>query len=142
MRFGDTPLADAEGAILAHSHRFPGRALKKGRRLSVEDIQVLRGSGLTSVVCARLDPGDVLEDVAANTLARAVSGDRVTVSAPFTGRCNLFAETAGLVVYDGERVNGFNLVDEAITLGVVPPFSAVEKGQMVATLKIIPFALS
>ena len=53
----------------------------------------------------------------------------------FTGRCNIFAEEDGLVVYDPRRLDGFNLVDEAITLGVVPPFQAVTKGQMVATLK-------
>ena len=34
MKFGPVPLADAEGAILAHSIRWDGGALKKGRVLA------------------------------------------------------------------------------------------------------------
>jgi molybdenum cofactor cytidylyltransferase len=52
----------------------------------------------------------------------------------------LHAETGGVLVFDRERVDRLNLVDEAITLGTLPPFSVVEPRQMVATVKIIPFA--
>ena len=34
MIFGDLPVDDAVGAILAHSIKAPGIAYKKGRRLS------------------------------------------------------------------------------------------------------------
>ena len=142
MQFGDFPLDDALDAILAHSHRLPEKALKKGRRLTVDDIEILRAVGRTSIVCAKIEDGDILEDDAANQLAKAATGDGLTTAVAFTGRCNIFADADGLVVYDPRRLNGFNLVDESITLGVVPPFQAVTKGQMVATLKIIPFALA
>lgn len=141
MIFGDTPLNDAEGAVLAHSLRLEARSLKKGRVLSAEDVAVLRDAGYPSVVAARLEPGDVAEDAAADRLAAAVAGDGTTVSAAFTGRANLYAESAGVVVYDPMRLDAFNLVDEAITLALVPPFQAVEPGQMVGTLKIISFAV-
>lgn len=141
MKFGEFPLDDVEGAILAHSHRLPERALKKGRRLSLEDIQTLRDAGYDQVVCAKIEDGDILEDDAADQLAAAVLGGNLSKAVAFTGRCNLFAEVDGLVIYDPRRLDGFNLVDESITLGVVPPFQSVSKGQMVATLKIIPFAL-
>ena len=59
---------------------------------------------------------------------------------PFTGRANLFAKARGLLVFEPERVDRLNLVDEAITLGTLPPFTMVEPRQMVATVKIIPFA--
>ena len=141
MKFGEFPLSEAKNAILAHSHRLPERALKKGRRLTPEDIDTLRAAGYKTVVCAKIEDGDILEDDAANQLAGAVSGPLLSKAVAFTGRCNLFAEADGLVIYDPQRLNGFNLVDESITLGVVPPFQNVTKGQMVATLKIIPFAL-
>jgi molybdenum cofactor cytidylyltransferase len=141
MKFGNFPLNEAKGAILAHSHRLPERALKKGRRLSAEDVMVLRSAGYRRVVCAQIEASDLLEDDAADQLAAAVCGTNLSKAAAFTGRCNLFAETDGLVIYDPQRLNGFNLVDESITLGVVPPYQMVTKGQMVATLKIIPFAL-
>ena len=45
-----------------------------------------------------------------------------------------------MLALDRERVDRLNLVDEAITLGTLPPFTVVEPRQMVATIKIIPFA--
>ncbi|MFL5266055.1 MAG: NTP transferase domain-containing protein [Stellaceae bacterium] len=140
MRFGEVPVSDAEGAILAHSLKLGTRALKKGRRLSREDVEVIAGSGLSTVTVARLDPGDVGEDEAAERVAAAVIGAGISLAAPFTGRANLFAETRGLLVFDRDRIDRLNLVDEAITIGTLPPFAAVEPRQMVATVKIIPFA--
>jgi molybdenum cofactor cytidylyltransferase len=142
MKFGDMPLAEAEGAILAHSVRLAGRSLKKGRVLAADDIAALRSAGRTSVVAARIEPGDVHEDAAANALAAALKGKHVRAAAAFTGRANLFAEVAGVVDYDLAQLDRFNLVDEAVTLALVPRFDAVEAGQMIGTLKIIPFAVA
>ncbi len=141
MIFGECPVEEAEGAILAHSRRLPDRALKKGRALTAADIAELRAAGYERIVCARLGPDDMPEDDAADLLAEAARGENLSRAAAFTGRCNLFAEADGIAVYDSGRLDRFNLVDEAITLGVVPPFQRVARGQMVATLKIIPFAL-
>jgi len=142
MQFGPIPLAEAEGAILAHGIRLDGRALKKGRVLSAEDVAALVQAGHTSVVAARLEPGDVPEDTAAARIARAIAGDNLTQSAAFTGRCNLFAAQRGLVVVDTERLDRLNLIDEAVTVATVAPFSLVEPRQMVGTVKIIPFAVA
>ena len=141
MEFGEIPTDTAEGAILAHSHRLESRVLKKGRVLSRDDVRDLLGAGHKSVVCARLGENDMAEDDAANLLAEAVSGSNLTRSEAFTGRVNLYAKEAGVVVYEPDRLDGFNLVDEAVTLGVVPAYQAVAAGQMVATLKIIPFGV-
>ncbi len=43
-------------------------------------------------------------------------------------------------MFEPERLDRLNLVDEAVTLGTLPPFTVVEPRQMVATVKIIPFA--
>lgn len=142
MIFGDTPLEQAEGAVLAHSLRLEKRSLKKGRVLDRDDVAVLRDAGYASVIAARLEEGDVGEDAAADRLAAALAGEGTTVSAAFTGRANLYTETAGVVLYDPVRLDAFNLVDEAITLALVPPYQAVEEGQMIGTLKIISFAVS
>lgn len=141
MYFGELPVAEAEGAILAHSRRLEGRALKKGRILDADDLVALKAAGIEKIVCARLDKGDIPEDKAADLLASACCGTQVRVGPAFTGRANLFAEADGIVLYDPERLDGFNLVDETITLGLVPPYQAVTQGQMIGTLKIIPFAV-
>jgi molybdenum cofactor cytidylyltransferase len=140
MKFGEVPVGEAEGAILAHSLRLGTAALKKARVLSRADLDLIAAGGLSQIVVARLDPGDVGEDEAALTIAAAVAGDEVEAAAPFTGRANLFARARGLLVFDRERLDGLNLVDEAITLGTLPPFAVVEPRMMVATVKIIPFA--
>ena len=140
MTFGEIPVAECAGAILAHSLRVSGRVLKKGRLLSAEDAAALAAAGYRSVIAARLEPGDVGENEAASTLADAVAGSGVRAAPGFTGRANLFAETQGLLVFDRAQIDRFNLVDETVTLATLEPHARVEPKQMVATLKIIPFA--
>ncbi|MFO0997672.1 MAG: molybdopterin-binding/glycosyltransferase family 2 protein [Alphaproteobacteria bacterium] len=145
MKFGALPVAEAEGAILAHSLVLPGpgrgTTLKKGRRLSAEDVAALTAAGHESVTAARLDPDDVHEDEAAVLLARALAGDGLAIGTPFTGRANLFAERRGVAVIDRDRLDRINLIDEALTLASIAPYAVVDEKQMVATVKIIPFSV-
>jgi len=141
MRFGEVPTGEAEGAILVHSLRLGTAALRKGRILSAADLEAIAAAGIREIIVARLDPDDIREDPAAQTIAAAAAGPNIATAAAFTGRANLFAETKGLLVFDRERLDRLNLVDEATTLGTLPPYAVVEPRQMVATIKIIPFAL-
>jgi molybdenum cofactor cytidylyltransferase len=141
MKFGEVPVSEAAGAILAHSLKLGTTALKKGRVLSPEDLQVMEAAGLSHVVVARLDPGDIREDAAAQRIAVAAAGENIATANAFTGRANLFAAARGLLVFDRDRLDNLNLVDEAVTLGTLPPFAVVEPRQMIATVKIIPFAV-
>jgi molybdenum cofactor cytidylyltransferase len=141
MRFGEVPLSEAEGAILAHSLKTEKLAYRKGRRLSADDVSALREAGIREVTAAVLQPGDVHEDEAARLLAEAAAGEHVTIEKPFTGRVNLHAEAAGLVVVDPERIDRLNLIDESVTAATLPQFDPLSPRQMVATIKIIPFAV-
>src|SRR5262245_56999791 len=140
MRFGSFPLGETEGAILAHSLRAGGRLIKKGRVLTQADIAQLREAGITELTVARLEAGDVPEDIAATRVAQALRGEGLRIGAAFTGRVNLYAEKAGLVVLNGERLDALNLIDESITVATLAPFAPVAPGEMVATVKVIPFA--
>jgi molybdenum cofactor cytidylyltransferase len=141
MRFGRFPLAEAEGAILAHGARTPARALKKGRVLAPEDIAALAAAGVETVIAARLEAGDVGEDEAASRIAAAACGPGAACAAAFTGRCNLHAEAHGVAVIDAGRLDAINLIDETVTVATVPPFAAVAPRQILATVKIIPLAV-
>ncbi|MGE5516751.1 MAG: 4-diphosphocytidyl-2C-methyl-D-erythritol kinase [Bacteroidota bacterium] len=141
MKFGEVRVDDAVGLILAHSLRLPQAMLKKGRVLTAEDVRLLKGAGVNFLTGARLEGDDVGEDEAAGTIARALAGDGITINAPFTGRCNLFAARRGLLVYDRERLDRLNLVDEAVTVATAPAFELVGPRRMVATVKIIPFGV-
>ena len=140
MRFGDTPIDDATGAILAHSWRASGINFSKGRRLSAEDVAKLKAAGVSTVVAARLDPEDIHEDLAAESVAKVLAGEGIEVTAPFTGRCNHFAREAGVAVIDEQRVDALNELDESVTVATLPPYARVSPRQMVATVKIIPYA--
>ena len=142
MKFGDTPLAEAAGAILAHSLKYGDRTLKKGRVLTDADVAALAAAGVTSVVTARLEDGDIGENEAAEAVARSLAGPHVTLGRAFTGRANFFADAAGICVVDRSAVERFNLVDETITLATLPVDAVVAPKEMVATVKIIPFAVS
>ena len=141
MQFGEVPVDAAEGAILVHSLRLGKTALKKGRILSAADIAEIEAAGIDEITVVRLEPGDVREDPAASRIAAAAAGAGVATAPAFTGRANLFAETKGVLVFDRDRLDRLNLIDEGVTLGTLPPYAVVEPTQMVATVKIIPFAV-
>jgi molybdenum cofactor cytidylyltransferase len=140
MKFGAIPAAKAQGAILAHTLRVGAATFKKGRVLSAADIEVLAAAGIASVTAARLEMDDIPEDQAAARIATALAGDGLVVSAAFTGRVNLYAADGGVAVIDAARLERLNLVDESITVATVAPYALLEPRQMVATIKIIPFA--
>ena len=105
---------------------------------SVTEAQVRK---IAEVTVARLEPGDVSEDVAARDIAAAAAGEGVRVDRAFTGRCNLFAETAGVMVVDKDAIDRLNGVDEAITFATLPAFRAPWKKAMLAADGCSPAAI-
>lgn len=145
MKFGSVPLTEAEGAILAHSVGLSDGRLRKGARLDAAALARLRDAGRTEVIAARLEPGDLDEDAAARMLAAALVPDPeaagLRVTAPFTGRVNLIADGPGVVLLDADALGRFNRVHPMITVATVPPFQQMSAGGMVATIKIISYAV-
>jgi molybdenum cofactor cytidylyltransferase len=142
MKFGAVPIAEAEGGVAVHSIRKDGFVLKKGTRIGPTEIAAMKVAGITEVTVARLEPGDVTEDAAAADIAAALAGDGVRIEDAFTGRVNLFAEHAGVLVVDRPAIDRLNRVDEAITFATLAAFAPVVEGEMIATVKIIPFAVA
>ena len=141
MIFGPTPLEEAEGAILAHTLRLPERVLRKGSALDAAAVAALRAAGYAEVVAARLEPGDVGENEAADRLADALASPDMRRSRAATGRVNLIAETAGLFVVDAERIDRLNSAHESLTVGTLPNHTPVAPRDMVATIKVVPFSV-
>ena len=142
MKFGGVPPREAEGAVAVHSIRKDGMVLKKGTLIGKAEIAALEAAKVSEIVVARLEPGDVSEDVAAAEIAATVAGEGVHVDRAFTGRANLFAEHAGVLVVDKAGVDALNDVDPAITFATLDAYAPVVAGKMIATVKIIPFAVS
>ncbi|WP_377297989.1 NTP transferase domain-containing protein [Rhizobium sp. SGZ-381] len=142
MIFGSVPIDEAQEAILAHSVGHPGGRVSKGTILSAQDIALLKQAGLSEVVVARLQPGDLTEDVAAGQLAACLKSSDVRLSAASTGRVNIYALRNGLFRADRDLIDRFNRVDPAITLACLADRAPVAAGDMVATVKIIPLAVA
>jgi len=142
MKFGSVPVAEAEGGIAVHSIRKAGLVLKKGTLIGPSEVAALRAAGVGELVVARLEPGDVSEDQAAADIAGAVAGEGVRVDRAFTGRANLFADEPGVLVVDKTAIDCLNLIDEAVTFATLQAFKPVVAGEMIATVKIIPFAVA
>lgn len=145
MRFGPVPVAEAGGAILAHSESVGGRKLAKGTVLGEEDLAALTSAGLSEVTVAQLDLDDIPENDAAQALAQALvplpEAASLTLTAPHAGRVNLKAVGPGVVMLDPKAIHRLNRIDPVVTLATLPPFQRVAKGTLVGTVKIITYAV-
>ncbi|PCJ74287.1 MAG: 4-diphosphocytidyl-2C-methyl-D-erythritol kinase [Rhodobacteraceae bacterium] len=145
MKFGPIPVAQAKGAILAHSLNVNGLRLRKGRTLNTADIAALLNACITEVTAATLEVGDITEDQAAQALAKSLVPDpsaaSLRISAPFTGRVNIYAETGGVVQIDAAAIDRFNAVSPTITVATVPDMTRAYARALIATVKVIPYAV-
>ena len=140
MIFASLPLSEADGGVAAHSIRLPDHKIKKGQIITGHDLAMLKHHDITHVMVARLEAHDVDEDQAAETLATSLMGTGVRCEGPATGRSNLFAASHGVLRIDAAQIDAVNMVSEAITVATLPNWR-VEEGEMVGTVKIIPFAV-
>lgn len=141
MKFGPASPAEAVGGVTVHTLRQGRLVLKKGTTIGPAEVDALAREGVKEIVVVRLEPGDVSEDEAAAGIAQAVAGEGIHVDRAFTGRANLFAAEAGVLVIDRDAVDRINAVDEAITFATLPAFKPVVEGEMVGTVKLIPFGV-
>lgn len=142
MIFESVACEAAAGGILAHSMNIGAARWTKGRRLSSADVAAARVAGVVALTVARLAIDDVGEDAAAAALAAALAGSGVAALAPVHGRVNLAATAAGVCGMDAAMVAAVNAVDEALTLATLTPGIRVAAGEIVATIKIIPYAVA
>ncbi|WP_299350165.1 molybdopterin-binding protein [uncultured Shimia sp.] len=153
MRFGPVVLDQAEGAVLAHSLRALDRPydmqmtyrIAKGTRLTRIHIDDLAAEGHETVVVAFLEAGDVPEDRAAERLAQAIltasKGHGLRASGAGAGRVNLYTTGCGVARVDAKIINAINAIDPMITIATVPDFHRVDADGMIATIKIISYAV-
>ncbi len=151
MIFGPVPVATALGTILAHSEiAADSKATEsgtykvaKGTTLTEQHLRDLAANGLSEVVVARLEAGDVSEDAAATQLAGALAehGAELDLATAARGRVNIRARTAGVVELNADAIIAANRVDPGITIATVPKWQRMAKRGLIATIKIIPYAV-
>jgi molybdopterin biosynthesis enzyme len=142
MKFEPVPLSDAKGKILGHNIAGVSgqRLLRKGKPLSDEDLDKLRALGRTSVYVAEMEPDDVDENKAARRIAEAICGPGLNITGVASGRANLLSEEMGILRIDVDRLTRINECN-GITLATMTTHSPVHARQIVATVKVIPYAV-
>jgi molybdenum cofactor cytidylyltransferase len=142
VKFGPVPLAEAAGKILGHNIAGADgkRLLRKGKPLTADDLAALAGIGRQSVYVAELEPGDVDENNAARRVARAIAGPGLRLPGAASGRANALAGALGILRVDAVRLDQLNNL-EGLTVATLATHSPVRVSQIVATVKVIPFAM-
>jgi molybdopterin biosynthesis enzyme len=143
MKFEPVPLSQAKGKILGHNIAGADgrRLLRKGKPLNDDDLEKLRALGRASVYVAQMETDDVDENMAARRIASAVRGPGLHIPGVSYGRANLLADEMGILRVDVEQLARINECN-GVTLATLLNHSPVHANQIVATVKIIPYALS
>lgn len=141
MKFGPVAIGEAEGSILAHSTVAGEKRFRKAHLLTAQDVETLRAAGFDEIIVAILDDNDVEENDAATRITEALRFSGSTAKPAATGRVNIFSDMDGVFTVDKALVDAINRVDPDVTLATLAEFAPVIEGQMVATVKIIPFAV-
>ena len=141
MWFGELPVSECVGCLLAHSQVLGNGRISKGTVLDESMIRQFSDNGYEVLTVARINADDIDENNAARMLAEVVSGVGTRVEKAHTGRVNIFAATDGLLDYDRASIVELNSVRPDTTLAVVAPDQWVLAGRMIASAKIIPYAV-
>ena len=142
MKFGRFPLDECDGAILAHTLRAGKLVIRKGAALSKADLQRIADEGIDSLIVAVPGNDDVNEDVAASRIAAALQMHGAGAAEAGTGRVNFHADHGGVLRVSKDVIDAINAVDPGITFATLSDFEPVRAGRMVATVKIIPYAMA
>ena len=142
MKFEPVPLSEAKGKILGHNIAGANgqRLLRKGKPLTEDDLENLRALGRTSVYVAQMEADDVDENKAARRVAEAICGSGLHITGVASGRANLLSDEIGILRIDVNRLAQINEC-KGITLATLMTHSPVHPRQIVATVKIIPYAV-
>ena len=142
MRFGEYPIDKCLGHVLAHSLKLGDHRLNKGTIVSSEHVETLNKLGQRLLTVAIFEDGDLAEDQAAERIGSNFKSPNIHVTTPVAGRVNLIADCDGVLLIKDEDISSFNDVDETITIATLAPYARVQKGMLLATIKIIPYGVT
>ena len=142
MYFGEILIEKSIGNILGHTLNLDGKKLSKGKKITSQDVKALKANGYKSIICAKSNINDIHEDKIAKNIGKLFINNTVISEDPYTGRVNLLASKSGLLNIDEKLIEKFNSTSEDVTIATLKNYSKVNKGDMIATIKIIPFYVS
>ena len=139
MFFGKITIENSLGNILAHTINVGDKKFSKGKVILKKDITHFKNNGFYSIICAVPDKKDIHENKIAKLIAKCFINKCTIMEESFTGRVNIITNQSGLLIIDQKLINKFNAISEQTTIATLSNYSKVNKGDILATIKIIPF---
>ncbi len=136
------PVKDSIKYKLAHSITAKGRKFKKGKILSKDDVDILYTSGIKKIYVFQESINDVEENIAANTLAKYLSGKNIICKSAINGRADFYSKINGMVRFSVKNLTSLNFKNNDIALSMLRNESIVRKNQLIGNIKVLPYALN
>ena len=140
MQFKSVPVAKAKGWTLAHSIAVGANRIAKNSKVTADIIARLQEANIEAIQAYRLETCDIDENTAAGAIANHIQGTGVKAAIAFNGRCNLHACSAGLLLVE-DKIDDLNAAAPSVGIATLHKYTPVQQGQLVATVKIIPFGI-
>jgi molybdenum cofactor cytidylyltransferase len=143
MRTLTVDLQQSAGRMLCCSIFRPGgrKILGKGHLLNEEDVRMLATEGMSEVWVTELEEGEVAEDDAVLAVAEAMSCGSAEIKAAAGGRANVVATENCCTLVDDTLLNQINRTS-GVVIATGSNFRFAAKGDRMATIKSVPFAVS
>ena len=142
MKFRKVKTLQAKNTLLGHNLNLKTMKLNKGQALSKENIKNIIKNNIHEITVAVLEKGDTHENKAAKLISEIISGENVHVENTNTGRSNLYSKCDGMLVSEDKILQKLNLLSNDVVISTLKPYSFVKRGQLIANVKIIPFAIN
>ena len=140
------PVENAVGTILCHDitqiikGEFKGCAFKKGHIITEEDIPRLLQMGKENLFVWEKKEGYLHEDEAASRMARAITGEGITLTDPSEGKISLISSRRGLLKVNVEGLTEINSLEQ-VMLATLHTDQVVEQDMLVAGTRAIPLQI-
>lgn len=142
----EVPVREAIGMMLPHDMtqilpgEFKGRLYKKGHVVTEADIEPLLSIGKEHIYVLDMPEGYIHEEEAGLRIAKAVSGQGLTLTEPYEGKVAMKAARTGLAKINEEAVHALNGL-EGIAFSTMYGDQVVHPGHTLAATRIIPLIM-
>ena len=119
--------------------------INKGTIIKQSHIELFLKDNINSIVCAKLEKGDVEENTAVHEVSKemvAKHKSNLTIDAPKQGRCNLISNVNGVIKFNPRQLLNINAVTDKIAVASKKNLTFVKKNEVVISTKAIPFAVN
>lgn len=136
MKYQEYNINQAKGIRLFEAVRLDGMVLEKGHVLNDEDIIQLKLSGIKKIFGAAMGDNDLDVMTALGILSAKLCGSNTAFAIGTDGVSRIVADKDGIMVAADDRIAKFNRLSPELILNVIPPYSEVKSGEVIAELEL------